>query len=300
MTPTLIVITGPTAIGKTKIAIELAQELQTEILSADSRQFFKEMSIGTAKPTPEELAIVPHHFINNLSIHEEYDAGRYEQESLDLLEKLFERKDSVILCGGSGMYIDAVCKGFDPLPEVDESERKKLMDLFETQGIIALQQLLLKHDPEHYNNVDLQNPHRLVRALEITLSTGIPYSSLRKGTGSKRNFRIIKFGLTTEREQLYTRINYRVDNMMEEGLTEEAHILYPFRHLNALQTVGYKELFEYEEGKHSLTAAIDLIKQNTRRFSKRQMTWFRRDESIIWLDPLKPEFRVSEMTKKIN
>jgi tRNA dimethylallyltransferase len=299
-TPTLLVITGPTAIGKTGLAIELAQRLQTEILSADSRQFFREMSIGTAKPNPAELESAPHHFINNLSIHDDYNAGRYETEAISLLNRLFEKHPIVILCGGSGMYIDAVCKGFDALPDIGEQHRADLNTLFQSEGIAALQSLLLKHDPDHYHVVDLNNPHRLIRALEITLATGIPYSTFRKGEGKKRNFNTLKIGLGTDRNMLYTRINARVDRMMEDGLLEEVRRLFPFRHLNALHTVGYKELFDHLEGKLNLPDAIDLIKQNTRRFSKRQLTWFRKDESIIWMDPFKDLDLATKILNRID
>jgi tRNA dimethylallyltransferase len=299
-TPTLLVILGPTAIGKTSLSIELAKALGTEILSADSRQFFREMTIGTAKPSVQELAAVPHHFINNLSIQDDYDAGKYESEAISALNLLFEKNKTLILCGGSGMYIDAVCKGFDPLPAIDEKHRTELNALFESQGIGALQALLLKLDPEHHANVDLNNPHRLIRALEITLATGTPYSAFRKGEGKKRNFKIIKIGLSTDRDLLYTRINERVDLMMEHGFLEEAERLYPFRQLNALRTVGYNELFDYIGGKTSLPAAVDLIKQNTRRFSKRQMTWFRKDEEITWLDPLRETDLVNTILSRIQ
>jgi tRNA dimethylallyltransferase len=300
MSKTLLVIAGPTAVGKTKVAIELALALKTEILSADSRQFFREMSIGTAKPTQKELNDVPHHFINNLSIKDDYDAGKYEQECIILLDKLFQKKETVILCGGSGMYIDAVCKGFDQLPEVEAAQRIQLQNLYVREGISALQALLLEHDPDHYQNVDLKNPQRLMRALEITLGTGKPYSSFRKGAGSKRNFRVLKIGLDTGREALYSRINQRVDQMMEQGLLEEVKSLTSFRMLNALQTVGYKELFDHMEGKYPLGDAVELIKQNTRRFSKRQLTWFKKDESTVWLDPLKPDFNIEEIIKYLS
>jgi tRNA dimethylallyltransferase len=282
---TLLVITGPTAIGKTGLAIQLAQAYDTEILSADSRQFFREMNIGTAKPSPEELAAAPHHFINTLGITDNYDAGKYEAEAIELLSKLFQKKSVVILCGGSGMYVDAVCKGFDPLPEIDEKYRKQLNEIFKAEGLPALQQLLQKHDPEHYNFVDLNNPHRLIRALEISLATGNPYSSYRKGISRKRNFKIIRIGLNTNKEILHERINQRVDLMMQAGLESEVRQLYSQRHLNALQTVGYKELFDYIDGKFGLDEAIDLIKQNTRRFAKRQLTWFKKEEQTVWMDP---------------
>jgi tRNA dimethylallyltransferase len=282
--PTLLVISGPTAIGKTALAIRLAQTLGSEIISADSRQFFREMSIGTAKPSEAELRAAPHHFINNLSISDEYDAGKFEAEALSLTHKLFKQQDVVIVCGGSGMYIDALCKGFDPLPEVDAVFREKLSALYRTEGISALQKLLLEKDPDYYERIDLQNPHRLIRALEITLSTGRPYSSFRKGIGKHRDFRILRFALNTERKMLYERIDHRVERMMKAGLEEEARKLLAHRNRNALQTVGYKELFEYFDKKIDLAQAIEQIKQNTRRFAKRQLTWFRKDPDTIWLE----------------
>jgi tRNA dimethylallyltransferase len=286
MFPTLIVLTGPTAIGKTDISIRLARELGTEILSADSRQFFREMTIGTAKASAEELAEVPHHFINNRSIQEEYNAGKFEEEAIPLLEQLFKTHSILVLAGGSGMYVDAVCKGFDPLPAVTSAQREELNALFAREGLSALQELLFKHDPDHYANVDLKNPQRLIRALEVTLSTGTPYSSLRKGKIKKRHFNILRIGLHTSKELLHARINKRVELMMQEGFLEEARALYPLRHLNALQSVGYTELFDHLEGKLDLPAAIELIKQNTRRFAKRQMTWFQKDTDTLWFDPL--------------
>ncbi len=285
--PLLLVITGPTAIGKTSLAIRLAQELKTEILSADSRQFYREMTIGTAKPTAEELAAAPHHFVNNISIHDDYDAGKFETEAIAMLDQLFKKHQTVILCGGSGMYVDAVCKGFDPLPEVDEQFRTDLIELHKTRGIEYLQQLLKEKDPEYFQQVDKHNPQRLIRALEICLSTGLPYSGFRKGKEQKRNFRIVKIGLNTDRDTLYKQINQRVEEMMKAGLLQEVEQLLPFRHLQALQTVGYRELFDYLEGKTDLATAITNIKQNTRNFAKRQLTWFRRDESIHWLDPIR-------------
>jgi tRNA dimethylallyltransferase len=282
--PTLLVISGPTAIGKTALAIRVAQTLGTEIISADSRQFFREMSIGTAKPSDKELQSAPHHFINNLSITENYDAGKFESEALTRIHTLFKKQEVVILCGGSGMYIDAVCKGFDPLPDVDGSFREKLNELYRSEGIAALQKLLHEKDPEYYKHIDLLNPNRLIRALEITLATGQPYSYFRKGIGKTRDFRILKFGLNTRREVLYERIDQRVGLMMKAGLVEEARSLLPFRKLNALQTVGYKELFDYFDNKTDLAQATELIKQNTRRFAKRQLTWFRKDPETIWLE----------------
>ncbi|MFI5150862.1 MAG: tRNA (adenosine(37)-N6)-dimethylallyltransferase MiaA [Bacteroidia bacterium] len=292
---TLLVITGPTAIGKTGLAIKLAQELKTEILSADSRQFYKEMSIGTAKPSPEELATIPHHFVGHISIHQDYDAGKFEAEAIDLLTKLFKQQKTIILCGGSGMYVDAICKGFDPLPEAGEEYRLELIELHKTKGIVALQKMLLEKDPEYHKMVDLHNPQRLIRALEICLATGLPYSGFRKGKVQQRDFRIVKVGLNTDRDTLYKQINKRVEDMMKAGLLKEAEGLLSYRNLQALQTVGYRELFDYLDGKIDLTTATGYIKQNTRNFAKRQLTWFRRDQEINWFDPIKDK----EVTGKI-
>jgi len=297
---TLLVITGPTAIGKTGLAVQLAKQLNTPILSADSRQFFREMSIGTAKPTQEELLAATHYFINNKSIHDDYDAGQYENEAIGLLATLFKTNRVILLCGGSGMYLDAVCNGFDPIPGVDQAQRETLNQLFKDQGITALQQLLLANDPGHYQNIDLQNPHRLIRALEVTLGSGTPYSDFRKGAGTKRDFNIVKIGLNTDRETLYEQINTRVDAMMEQGLLEEASLLLPFRTLNALQTVGYKELFSYLDGRITLSDAVAQIKQNTRRFAKRQLTWFRKDAAITWFDPRKEEHLAEKILEKVD
>ncbi len=281
----LIVIAGPTATGKTQLAIDLAKALKTEIVSFDSRQFYKEISIGTAKPTAVQLAEVPHHFISHISIHTEYNAGEYEKDAIELLEKLFQKHHYVILTGGSGMYLDSILYGFDPLPKVEEALRDKLNAIYKEEGLETLQTMLAKLDPEHYNNVDLNNPHRLIRALEVTLSTGIPYSQQRKGKTKERNFSSFLFGIEMEKEKLYERINQRVDKMMEQGLLEEVKNVASMKNLNALQTVGYKELFAYLEGKTDLPTAIHLIKQNTRRFAKRQMTWFRKYEEMIWVKP---------------
>ncbi|MCC6691600.1 MAG: tRNA (adenosine(37)-N6)-dimethylallyltransferase MiaA, partial [Bacteroidia bacterium] len=278
----LIVITGPTAIGKTAMAIGLAKTFGTEIISADSRQFFREITIGTAKPTKAELDSVKHHFINNLSITNDYDAGQYEQEANAVIEHLFTKQDVLILTGGSGMYIDAVCKGFDNIPQADENTRVQLNDLFKSKGIDELQKLLAQYDPEHYSSIDRNNPHRLIRALEVCITTGLPYSSFRKGIKKTKNYTIIKIGLTTNRTQLYERINHRTDEMIKSGLVDEVKNLLGFKHLNALQTVGYREIFEYLENKINLAEAIDLIKQNTRNFAKRQLTWFKKDKDLQW------------------
>ena len=282
---TLIVIAGPTAIGKTSLSIYLAKLFNCSILSADSRQFYKEMTIGTAKPSANEMEGIPHYFINSNSISEEYNVGKYETDAINLLDKLFTENNIQILVGGSGLYIDAVCKGFDELPEADIKVRNKINDLYKEDGIEGLQNLLKELDEVYYNKVDLQNPQRISRALEVCLTSGKTYSSLREGKIKKRNFNIVKIGLNTKRENLYERINIRVDEMMKHGFLDEVKQLKSYKHLNALQTVGYKELFDYLDGKMELDSAINLIKQNTRRYAKRQLTWFRRDEEIKWFEP---------------
>ncbi|MDB5024584.1 MAG: miaA [Mucilaginibacter sp.] len=282
-TKTLIVIEGPTAVGKTVIAIELAQQLKTEIISADSRQFYREMSIGTAKPTDEELAAAKHHFINSHSIAENFTVGDFEKQSLQLLDELFKTHDKVIVAGGSGLFIQAITKGFDDLPVADPAIRILLNQEFAEKGIGFLQHRLKTADLEYYNQVDLNNPQRLIRALEVFETTGKPFSSYRKAVTNKRPFHCIKIGLDLPRAFLYQRINQRVDDMIEQGLVEEAVSLLPYRHLNALNTVGYSELFDYFDGKTDLNAATELIKQNTRRFAKRQLTWFRKDKEVKWL-----------------
>ncbi len=279
----LIVITGPTASGKTQLAIDVAKHYQTEIVSFDSRQFFKELSIGTAKPTLEQLNEVPHHFISNISVQDEYNAGTYELDAIKKLDELFQRKEVIVATGGSGMYLDAILYGFDELPKVEEALREKLNKIYEEEGIEVLQTMLAKLDPEHYNNVDLQNPHRLLRALEVCLATGIPFSQQRKRKTKQRNFTSHLFGIDLEREELYGAINNRVDEMIAAGLLDEVRSLSAFCHLNALQTVGYKELFQHMEGKLDMETAVNLIKQNTRRFAKRQMTWFRKYEEMNWV-----------------
>lgn len=279
---TLFVICGPTAVGKTSLAIELAKHYGTEILSADSRQFYREMSIGTAKPTAADLAALPHHFINNLSIQDEYTAGIYEREALAVLDKIFKTHDTAVMVGGSGLFIKAVCEGFDSFKgeEVSDEVKEKirLMPLEEMQRQIA------KLDPEYFARVDKQNPRRLQRALEVIYSTGKKYSDQRTGAKAKRGFKIIKIGLELPREVLYDRINKRVDAMRKAGLWEEATALYPFRHLQPLQTVGYQEVFDSLDGKISKAEAIDKIKQNSRNYAKRQLTWFKKDEEIRWFD----------------
>lgn len=281
----LVVISGPTAIGKTAVAIEIAKHFKTEIISADSRQFFKEMSIGTAKPSKAELKKVKHHFIDTHSVKDDLDAGKFEVEAIKKIEKLFEKKDLVLMAGGSGMYVDAVTKGFDPLPEVSELLREELNATYKEKGIEVLQKLLFELDPKHFYVIDLNNPHRLIRALEICIGTGQPYSSFRKGEGKKRDFSIIKIGLNTDREKLYERINKRVDKMMKAGLLDEVKKLKKYRDLNALVTVGYKELFDHLDGNTDLKTAVDKIKQNSRNFAKRQLTWFKKDKETVWFEP---------------
>jgi len=281
----LVVIAGPTAIGKTAFAIALARHFNTVILSADSRQIFKETTIGTAKPTVQQLNEVPHYFINHISIAEAYNAGKYEVEAMQLLAELFAEKDMVILCGGSGLYIDAVCKGFDEVPKANEATRNYLAELYKAAGITALQNMLKEKDPDYFQQVDLNNPQRIMRALEVCLTTGKPYSSFRKATVKTRPFEILKIALNTDRAILYERINARVDAMMNDGLLKEVEALYSFRNNNALQTVGYEELFQYFEAKHTLAEAVNLIKQNTRHYAKRQLTWFNKDKTYHWLQP---------------
>lgn len=282
---TLIVIAGPTASGKTAMAIELANKLKTEILSADSRQFYKEMAIGTAKPTPEELKQAKHHFIDSHSITEIFSVGDFERQGLAVIENIFKIHDTTIMVGGSGLYIKAICEGFDELPTASPEIRSRLNREFEERGITYLQEILKLADPVYYGQVDLNNPQRLIRALEVFEHTGVPLSAYRKSATNPRPFRIIKIGIDLPREVLYQRINQRVDEMIQQGLVEEVSTLLPHRHLNALNTVGYSELFDYFDGKTDLETAIALIKQNTRRFAKRQMTWFRKDKEIRWLRP---------------
>jgi tRNA dimethylallyltransferase len=282
LTKTLIIIAGPTAVGKTAIAIELAKQLKTEIISADSRQFYREMSIGTAKPTDKELSAAKHYFINSHSVTESFSVGDFEKQSLQLLDELFKTHDKVIMAGGSGLYIQAVTRGFDDLPVADEAIRIGLNQDLAEKGIQFLQDALKTADPDYYQQVDLNNPQRLIRALEVFESTGKPFSSFRKATVNKRPFNCIKIGLDLPREILYQRINQRVDDMIDQGLIEESRSLLPYGHLNALNTVGYSELFNHFEGKIDLDTAIGLIKQNTRRFAKRQLTWFRKDKEIKW------------------
>jgi len=283
--PVLVIIAGPTAVGKTAAALIIAKALKAEIISADARQLYKELQIGTSPPTEEELEQVTHHFIGNLSVLDTYNTGLFEKDVLNLLSKLFKRSRYAVMVGGSGLYIHAVCHGIDSLPEPDIRIREELNLLYKSDGIISLQEKLKILDPEYFQKVDLNNPSRLIRALEVSMITGKPYSTFRKQKSRNRNFRMIMIGLKLPRQELYARIDNRVDDMIRKGLVDEARKLLPFRSLNALNTVGYKELFEHFDGKLTLDEAIRLIKQHTRNYAKRQLTWFRRDKDITWFQP---------------
>ena len=284
MTKNLIVIVGPTAIGKTSMSIKIAKALGCEIVSADSRQFYKEMKIGTAVPTTQELSEAKHHLIQHISVQDNYSVGDFEKEAIELIEKLFQNNKYVVLVGGSGLYVDAITKGLDDFPDIDPRVRTQLQKLLDNEGIEALQGRLKTLDPEHYQKVDINNPHRIMRALEVCIGTGKTYTSFLSKPKKLRSFSVIKIGLTADREVIYDRINQRVDIMLEEGLVEEVKGLQPFESLNALNTVGYKEIFNTLNGEWTLDFAISEIKKNTRRFAKRQLTWFRKDAEIQWFD----------------
>ena len=281
----LVVIAGPTAVGKTAAGIKLARYFSTEIISADSRQFYREMKIGTSAPSEEELSLVRHHFVHQLSIVDHYNVSRFETDAIDLLGNLFRHHRIVLMVGGSGLYINAVCHGIDLLPDPDPGIRRELKDLLAISGIGALQDELLVADPGYAKMVDLSNPARLIRALEVCRLTGVAYSSLRSEKPKLRPFRILKLGLELPREILNTRINDRVDSMMEAGLLQEARHLSQWSHMNALNTVGYRELFDHFSGLTSFDHAVEKIRTNTRRYAKRQMTWFRRDRGMTWFSP---------------
>jgi len=293
----LISIVGPTAIGKTALSIKLAQHFNTEIISCDSRQFFKEMIIGTAVPESEELSAAPHHFIQNKSILEEYNVGAFELEAISKLNELFKKHDVVIMVGGSGLYVNAVTNGLDDFPKVDPVIRERLTQRLESEGIESLQNQLKELDPITYGKIALDNPQRLSRALEICIGSGKPYSSFLDIKKNSRVFKTISIGLTAERELMYDRINKRVDIMMENDLLEEVKSLYPHKGLNALNTVGYKELFNYLDNEWKLDFAISEIKKNTRRFAKRQVTWFKRNQETTWFDF---KYQLEEVTKHID
>jgi tRNA dimethylallyltransferase len=281
---TLLVLMGPTGVGKTDYSIALAQKIGSPIISCDSRQIYKELNIGVARPSLEQLNAVPHYFIATNSVSDYYSVGKYEQEVLILLENLFAQHDTLLMVGGSGLYVDAVCFGIDDVPEVDEELRKTLTQRMIDEGVDALSRELKILDPDFYNEVDIKNPARVLRALEVCLTAGKPFSEIRQNSPKNRNFEIRFVVLNRDRAELYDRINRRVDQMMEQGLLEEAKSVLPYRHLNALKTVGYRELFDYFDGKCTLAEAVELIKRNSRRYAKRQLTWFARYEGAEWVE----------------
>ena len=282
---TLIVVVGPTGSGKSALAVKLAQHYNAPVISTDSRQVFRNMAIGTAQPTAEELAAAKHYFIADREVEDDFNCGKYEVEALALLERLFAENRYVVAVGGSGLYIQALCEGMDSLPEADDALRAELKARLASEGLEVLADELRRLDPKYAEEVDIQNPARVMRALEVCITTGRPYSEQRMGKVAERPFNIVKVGTDMSRDVLYERINRRVDMMVEQGLVAEAMAMYPKRHLNALQTVGYRELFEHFDGNCSLEEAIELIKRNSRRYAKRQLTWFRRDESTGWYSP---------------
>ena len=285
----LVLIVGPTAVGKTDFCLKLANFFNSEIISCDSRQFYREMNLGTAKPSESELSLVRHHFINSLSVEDVYDVKKFENEAIDLLENLFQKHQILILTGGSGLFADAVIDGLDEMPQIDERIRKELIDEYNQKGLTFLQDQVALLDPVYFGQVDRQNPQRLMRAIEVFRGTGKPFSSFRVKVKVKRDFEVIKIGLERPRNELYARIDLRMDQMITNGLFEEASALFPKRHLNALQTVGYSEIFGYLEGSYDREEAIRLLKRNSRRYAKRQLTWFKRDQSIHWFEPSQEE-----------
>ncbi|MCC9043700.1 tRNA (adenosine(37)-N6)-dimethylallyltransferase MiaA [Myroides sp. M-43] len=295
----LIVVIGPTAIGKTALGIKIAQHFNTHIISCDSRQFYKEMAIGTAVPSGEELAAAPHHFIQNISIHDTYSVGDFERDALAKLDELFKENPVQVMVGGSGLFVNAILNGLDDFPDVDPSVREQLNKDLEEKGLPYLQNMLRELDPIHYEKVAIDNPQRVTRALEICIGTGKPYSSFLNIKQHSRNFTPIVIGLEADREKMYERINMRVDIMMDKGLLQEAEDLYPHRENNALQTVGYRELFSYFDKEYSLDFALEEIKKNTRRFAKRQITWFKRTPDVMWFDYLTDEEQIIDSIRNI-
>jgi len=285
MEKNLIVILGPTGIGKSDLSINLARHFKTEIVSSDSRQIFRELSIGTAVPSLSDLKKIKHHLIQSLSITDKYNASKFEEDALKIINEIFQKKDTVILSGGSMLYINAVCRGIDIIPDVNQGIHAQILKEYKEEGIEHLRLKLKELDPDYYNNVDLKNTNRIIHALDITLTTGKSYSSFRTGHKKQRPFNIIKIGLNTDRQKLYDRINLRVDKMIKNGLIEEAKSVYPYRQLNSLNTVGYKELFDYFDKKSELHDAIKNIKTNTRHYAKKQLTWFKKDDEIQWFQP---------------
>lgn len=292
----LIVLLGPTGVGKTDLSIEIARHFQTSVISCDSRQIYREMRIGTAIPSAEQLTAVPHFFIHTLSVKDYFNSWQFEQQALEKIRELHHTAEVVLMAGGSMMYIDAVCKGIDDIPSIDPDLRMQLIERMEKEGLETIRSLLRKLDPVFYEQVDLNNAKRVLHAVEVCMMAGKPYSALRTNSPKEREFNILKIGLNREKSELYDRINKRVDRMLEEGLEEEAHSLYPLRHLNPLNTVGYKEFFEYFDGQIDYPEAIRLIKRNSRRYAKKQLSWFRRDPDIHWFHPDDKEgiFRLME------
>ena len=295
----LIVIVGPTGIGKTDLSIDIAKEYNTEIISSDSRQVYRELKIGTAVPADQQLSEVKHHFVGNVSIYDYYNASMFEFEVIDKLKQLHDSYNEVIMTGGSGMYINAVCNGIDELPTVDQDLRNELKERFEKEGIESLRMQLKMLDPVSYERVDLKNPKRMLKVLEVSLQTGKPYSSFLSKPKKQRDFNIIKIGLERDRVELYNRINLRVDQMVEEGLVDEARRFFPDRNLNSLNTVGYKELFDYFDGIIDLDKAIELIKRDSRHYAKKQISWFNRDKEFTWFHPDKKEEIIRFINSKL-
>ncbi len=299
MSHTLIVLIGPTGVGKTELSLSIAEHFHTSILSSDSRQLYADLKIGTAAPTPEQLARVPHHFVGTLKLTDYYSAAQYEADVMKKLEELFSLNEVVVLTGGSMMYVDAICKGIDDIPTVDKETRELMLQKYAEEGLDHLCAELKLLDPEYYQIVDLKNPKRVIHALEICYMTGKSYTSFRTQSTKKRPFRIIKIGLTREREELYERINRRVDEMLDAGLLEEVKAVYPYKELNSLNTVGYKELFKYLDGEWTLEFAIEKIKQNSRIYSRKQMTWFKRDNEIHWFHPDQKEEIINYINEQL-
>ena len=297
--PTLIVLLGPTGVGKTNISLSMAEQFGCPIISSDSRQFYRELKIGTAAPSEDQLRRVKHYFIGSHSIHDEYNAGQYEKDAIELLDELFKKHDVVLLVGGSMMYIDAICNGMDDIPNVDAETRAYWQKQYADGGLEYIQKELMLLDPVHYEQVDIQNPKRILHALEICSMTGAPYSALRTGQRKLRNFNILKIGINRPRPELYERINARVDEMMKDGLLEEAKMFYQFKSLNTLNTVGYKELYAYMDGLWTLDFAVNMIKQDSRRYAKRQMTWFNRDKEIRWFHPDELELKLESVVQNL-
>lgn len=281
---TLVVLTGPTGVGKTELSLSLAERLGSPIVNADSRQIYRELPIGTAAPTAAEQARVPHLFVGTKSLTEDYNAGEYEREALAALEELFQTRDKVLMVGGAMLYIDAVCNGLDDIPAVSKDLREQLQRQLETNGLVWLQEQVRQADPKYFAEADTQNPQRLLHALEVSMTSGQPYSAFRSGAKKERPFRVVKIALNRPRDILYSRINARVKQMLEQGLLDEVRAVEPLRHLNALNTVGYKEMFRYLDGEWTLEQAADMIRQNSRHYAKRQLTWFRADPDIHWLE----------------